>query len=133
MQPENNKKANKLCILSLLCVFLPILLSVSLSPILNVLFETSDAETSNTLWDITWNILGIVGLLLLIAGIGLMIYVRVKYPKNTFGKVIMWLYIVLAIFSIIALIITMVICYSAMATCGGAIPEICEECRQIDS
>ncbi len=133
MQTENNKQANKLCILSLLCVFLPILLSTSLSPVLSGLFKTSDAGTDNTLWDITGNILGIAGLLLLIAGIGLMIYVRVKYPTNTFGKVIMWLYIVLAILSIIALIITMVVCYSAMATCGGAIPEICEECRQIDS
>ena len=37
----------------------------------------------------------------LLIGLGLMVFVRISYPKSTFGKVLMWLYIILYVIAII--------------------------------
>ena len=57
------------------------------------------------------------GLSLLI-GLGLMVYVRIVYPKSTFGKVLMWLYIVFYTIVIILIILLVVAC---SRTCEGFI------------
>lgn len=46
-----------------------------------------------------------------------MIIVRVKYPKNVFGKVLMWIYITITIISIIAVAVMIVACSIACNVC----------------
>ncbi len=54
-----------------------------------------------------------------LVAIGIMIYVRVKYPNNTFGKVLMILYIVLTILAIIGFILVVMLCKSVVQSCGS--------------
>ena len=66
-----------------------------------------------------WNELGnlissVVGLSS-IAGIVIMIIVRIKYPQNTFGKVLMWVYIVEYILLIILGIVIVIACGAAIS------------------
>ena len=88
---EENKKANLLCVVSLVLMFAPLLLYCAGLEIadtyLNIDFTGSFAHLC-----ICMSQLFVGGCA--IASLVVMIYVRVKYPQNTFGKVIMWLYIV---------------------------------------
>ena len=61
---------------------------------------------------------GVTGLAEL-AGFVLMVYVRVKYPKNVFGKVLMWIYIVGFILYLIAAIVLLIACISCANSCSG--------------
>ncbi len=90
---KENKMANILSIISLICVFF----SPGLYLLLNV---------ANELIGIINSLVGI----LMLAGIALMIYVRIKYPNNIFGKVLMWLYIIMLVLYIILIIISFVAC-----------------------
>lgn len=97
---EDNKKANLLCIISLLCYFV--------GPIIFFLVSVVLALLSKTLGTIFNVLVGAPR----IAGIVLMIVARIKYPKNTFAKVLMWIYIgfacvavLIALFFIILMII----------------------------
>ena len=58
-----------------------------------------------------------IGFLGPLAAIGIMIYVRVKYPNNLFGKVIMWIYIVFTILTIIGLVLLIMLCNSMAQSC----------------
>jgi len=78
---EENKKANILCTISLLCYFI--------GPILLFLISLCLSFISKSLGSV-FNILISAPR---IAAIVLMIVARVKYPKNTFAKVLMWIYI----------------------------------------
>ena len=49
----------------------------------------------------------------------IMIYVRVKYPKNTFGKVLMIFYIVGIMICIISVALFLFTCFSEMRNCPG--------------
>ena len=57
----------------------------------------------------------------------IIIYVRVKYPKNTFGKVLMWIYIVMFVLYIITMAVIIIACGIA---CSACIDE-CEKCGQM--
>ena len=100
---QQNKKANWLCIISLASTFLP---TVITAIVMSVVSAITGSEYSSVA-DFVMNILASLVLLGIIAGIALMIYVRVKYPRNTFGKVLMWLYIVIAILSAIVILIVL--------------------------
>lgn len=50
----------------------------------------------------------------------LMIIARVKCPKSTYAKVVMWIYIGLFILSIISLVVLMVTCAGILAECSGS-------------
>ena len=82
-----------------------------------------DTEAS-ALSEICTNIFGTVSLLLMIAGLAIMIYVRVKYPKNVFGKVLMWLYIIVGIISIIIFIVYILFIIWACVSCMSCINEL---------
>ena len=81
----------------------------------------------SVLYDRISGALSALGILFLIAGIVLVIYVRVKYPKNIFGKVLMWIYIVLAVLILIAFIVMLVACTLA---CSYLI-ETCQGCASM--
>ncbi len=61
---------------------------------------------------------GVTGLAEL-AGFVLMVYVRVKYPKNVFGKVLMWIYIIGFILYLVAAIVLLIACISCANSCSG--------------
>ena len=52
-----------------------------------------------------------------IAALVLMILVRVKYPQSVFGKVLMWLYIALAILVVVFIAVTIIACVLAFISC----------------
>ena len=101
MTPQDKKKANELCILSLVLCYGPTALSMLFSIIYVMIADIRifqpfvDLVNSQGAW-----INGVVVLLegirfiCFVVAMALMIVVRVNYPDSTFGKVIMWIYIV---------------------------------------
>ena len=98
--PEDKKKANTLCLISLL-------LGHGIN-ILSYLITNAYKTDSHPITALTS-----------LAALILMIYVRVKYPKNKFGKVLMILYIVEAVFVILCIIAFVIMCDSFMRDCSG--------------
>jgi len=104
---DETKKANTLCTISLLLSFgagIPLGIVSVMIPFLKALISS------------------VAGLCPL-AGFVLMIYVRVKYPDNTYGKVVMWVHIVFAIIFVVSIILLYIACYLAcnntnMSGCG---------------
>ena len=123
--PEDERKANVFCIASLICVFLPRVLQFLGYLFFGTLLQQVGRES--VLYDRISGALSALGILFLIAGIVLVIYVRVKYPKNIFGKVLMWIYIVLAVLILIAFIVMLVACTLA---CSYLI-ETCQGCASM--
>ncbi len=67
------------------------------------------------------NSIGIYGLngISYLVGLTLLIYTRVKYPKNIFAKVLMWLVIIFTIIFIIFVFITFISCSIVARDCGS--------------
>lgn len=106
LSPEDNKKANMLCGLSLLLSYgIP-----GLGAFLSYL-----ASSNSTIIQYLGNLISSVVGLSSIAGIVIMIIVRIKYPQNTFGKVLMWVYIVEYILLIILGIVIVIACSAAIS------------------
>ena len=122
---DDVRKANVFCIASLICVFLPRVLQFLGYLLFGTLLQQVGRES--VLYDRISGALSALGILFLIAGIVLVIYVRVKYPKNIFGKVLMWIYIVLAVLILIAFIVMLVACTLA---CSYLI-ETCQGCASM--
>jgi hypothetical protein len=118
---EEKRKGNFFSGLSLACTLGGKVLSSIAAAIMNG-FNYSSEILDNPLTRVIGTLLaGILGLSEL-AGFILMIYVRVKYPKNTFGKVLMWLYIIWLIMMVIAAILviaTCVMCVNELSSCPG--------------
>ena len=123
--PDDERKANVFCIASLICVFLPRVLQFLGYLLFGTLLQQVGRES--VLYDRISGALSALGILFLIVGIVLVIYVRVKYPKNIFGKVLMWIYIVLAVLILIAFIVMLVACTLA---CSYLI-ETCQGCASM--
>ncbi len=111
--PEDRKKANILCIVSLGLMFV---LPVVFSMILLILYQLGFDE--DALGAITM-VLGTGMTLSEVAALGLMIYVRIKYRKSVFGKVLMWIYISLAILTVITIVVVMVTCVTMLQDCAN--------------
>ncbi len=101
-KPSSNedKEARILCIISLVLMYaagIPIAIVNYLIPILRPLTATTAALSP-------------------LAAIVLMIVARIKYPKNKFAKIVMWIYIVTIALSLLALALFMIWCY---VTCSN--------------
>lgn len=94
---EDNKRANQLGVISFVCLVLPFVLDKIL---IFLPFEIKDSISSS-----------LSGMSLL-TSITLMIFIRIKYPNNVLGKVLMWLCIIGFIFWIICALIIMIACVS---------------------
>lgn len=103
---EENKKANKLCIISLCLKYIPTVISGALYGI---------SSDSNFITNLLICLLGLCPL----AAFVIMITVRVKYPKNKFGKIIMWIYIIELILTIISILIIIITCGTILRDCRG--------------
>lgn len=124
--PEDEKRANILCIISLACELLPILVNTIFSLFSSTLMEVAevDVESTVTFSDILMNVWGTVCVALMIAGLAIMIYVRVRYPQNVFGKVLMWVYIIVGVISIIIFIVYILFIIWACVSCMSCITEL---------
>ena len=97
--PEDKKNAHLLCIISLILTFA----SDIIAGIVSVIFPPLGS------------LLVEVAPLCNLAGLVLMIVARVKYPKNKFAKILMWIYIILFLLGILAVVLLFVAC---MYTCS---------------
>ena len=130
--PEDKKKGNFWSWISLACfaggfvvdaliaVFMGVLNSITY----NLTSTANVSEMTNAASEAFIAIGGCVSILLAIAALVIMIYVRVKYPKNVFGKVLMWVYIVLFAMYIIFMAVVIIACGIACAACT-------EECQSL--
>ena len=107
---EDDKKANKLGIISLCLYFGPAILSAI------SFLATAASSTFKYILTIFSGLSGLSSL----AAIVLMIIIRIKYPQNRLGKIIMWLYIILFILGIVLSIIIFVAC---IAFCGNELAD----------
>ena len=130
--PEDKKKGNFWSWISLACfaggfvvdalmaVFMGVLNSITY----NLTSTANVSEMTNAASEAFIAIGGCVSILLAIAALVIMIYVRVKYPKNIFGKVLMWVYIVLFAMYILFMAVVIIACGIACAACT-------EECQSL--
>ncbi len=115
-EKDNNRLANILCSISLGLYFGFPILSVIMYGIAYG-FSTSDA--TSTLSGFFGSIISILSSLATLAAYVLMIVARVKCPKSTYAKVVMWIYIVLFAMSLITLIVIIFACAGAIASCSN--------------
>ena len=71
------------------------------------------------LWGNAAYIIESIGGFLFHAGLGVMIIARVKYPKSSYAKILMWVYITLYIITIVMIIIAVVACIWLFESCVG--------------
>lgn len=126
--PEEKKAGNMWSMVSLLCaifsrvVTLGILaITGTLSAIMNTIMGMDTSFMNDRTNAIAGMLGGVASTALLIAALVIIIYVRVKYPKNTFGKVLMWIYIVLFAIFIIIIAAAIIACGVACGACVDAI------------
>lgn len=121
----DNKKVNILCWISLACLIVPFILT----PVLRELVTVADDTVVASVFRFLDSFLGVLSGIGHILGLVIMIYVRIKYPKNVFGKVVMWLYIIAIVLVVLFIILLMVLCNGCMDGMSGC----CQEIRKIDS
>ena len=130
LTPEENRIANILCMISIACEVVPVLLE----RLMGMSFMHSLQNTSDYAATAVTTIMSIVsglGGLAVIAGIVLVIVVRVKYPANLFGKILMWVYIVLFIMALLVVAVVIIACGIACNSLGGDFFQICSDCGRI--
>lgn len=125
MNEQDNKKANKLCWISLTCAFGPWVLWM----VTDKLKDVAEGSLLGNVVGIICNIADALSLFGFLAALILMIYVRVKYPKNIFGIILMVLYIIVIIIVILFIIFIYIMC----STCAGGFESCITEIRGCDS
>ena len=120
LTPEEESKANKLCIASLFCMFgVPIILSSI------VQLEMRIMSVGDSYSEFVPRVFLTIEEISFLAAWFLMITVRVKYKSNKFGKILMWFYIAMTIIGIIAAVLFIILIIS----CINEFFQSCEECR----
>lgn len=104
---QSRKRANLICIISSCLMVAPFFIFF-----IWAMFHGDNLEFLDNI------ILSIIGILPL-ASIVLMVFVRIKYPKNTFGKLLMWVYIALAVISVLLIVALIAFCYYIIESCRG--------------
>ena len=127
--PEEKKKGNFWSLMSLICfvsrfiVNIVIMVLVSGAELMVEAYQ--DLNRITAMISTSSAIIGTgIEILLAIATLVIIIYVRVKYPKNIFGKVLMWIYIVLFVMYVV-IMAAMIIAIGI--ACGACI----DDCREI--
>ncbi len=121
---EDDKKANTLCLISIACTILgyilvPMFGGVRLPDFVNDAIPVELDGFVETVQGATSMAVGLIAWLGQIAGFVLMIIARVKYPKNTFAKVLMWIYIVSIVLWVLAVILLIASCMYCASQCSG--------------
>lgn len=130
--PEEKRQGNKWSLISLICFvsrFVIGLLTGFMSGFISSIFvdNVELSKVTNSFSEVVYLLGTGISVLLAIAALVIIIYVRVKYPNNIFGKVLMWVYIVLFIMYVILMVALIIACGIA---CNACIDE-CEKCGQM--
>ena len=112
--PEEKKAGNTLGIISLCLYFGSPLISFLVNMFTG--FSYGLTKTGSTAYSYVSTIIGAITGLSGLAAYVLMIVGRVKYPKNTLCKVVMWIYIGFLILGILSFIILVAVCYVTCST-----------------
>lgn len=126
--PEDKKKGNFWSWISLGCfggrfvldLVIAVASGMATSIFSNITEITDISEINEMATSVTQIILTIgsgISILLSIAALVIIIYVRVKYPRNIFGKVLMWVYIVVFALYIITMAVIIIACGIACGAC----------------
>lgn len=123
--PEDKKKGNMWSWISLGCFLGRFVVDVAIafvSGMATSLFSAIDdvekiGEATTVVSEMIFTIGTCASYAMSIAALVIMIYVRVKYPKNIFGKVLMWVYIVSFVIYIILMVAFIIACGIACAAC----------------
>ena len=104
--PEEKKKGNFWSFMSLICFVSRFIVNIVIMVLVSGAELMVEAyQDLNRITDMISTSSAIIGggieILLSIATLVIIIYVRVKYPKNIFGKVLMWIYIVLFVMYVV--------------------------------
>jgi cbb3-type cytochrome oxidase subunit 1 len=121
---QDDKKANTLCWISVLCSIVGMVLMSTYGELELPDFIVSKlpafvVDLMDDLQSYASMFLFTIGGLAHSAGFVLMIIARVKYPKNTFAKVLMWIYIIGIVLSVIATILVIASCLYCASQCRG--------------
>ena len=108
---EKTKKGNILCFISLACYLAPYLVGSILSAVTGF-FENVSSSLTGTSYSVSSLVTSSVLTASYIASWVLVIIARVKY-KNTFSKVLLWIYIGILVLSIIAIVLVVAFCLFA--------------------
>lgn len=119
LTPEEAKKANLLCIISIVCEIIGIFIDTVLYPKLTGFMYTDTTIANVDSANILSSIFGMFSGILMLAGLVLMIIVRIKYPQSKFGLVLMIIYIVVIVLAVIVVLVLAVLCASLCNTCLG--------------
>lgn len=127
--PEEKKKGNFWSLMSLICFVSRFIVNIVIMVLVSGAELMVEAyQDLNRITDMISTSSAIIGtgieILLAIATLVIIIYVRVKYPKNIFGKVLMWIYIVLFVMYVV-IMAAMIIAIGI--ACGACI----DDCREI--
>lgn len=127
--PEEKKKGNFWSLMSLICFVSRFIVNIVIMVLVSGAELMVEAyQDLNRITDMISTSSTIIGtgieILLAIATLVIIIYVRVKYPKNIFGKVLMWIYIVLFVMYVV-IMAAMIIAIGI--ACGACI----DDCREI--
>lgn len=115
---QDDKNANTLCIVSIICyVAVPIIGGIISSLTNGSIYNYTDYDSITKGMDIFTCIIGSISALSGLAAWVLMIIARVKYPKNVFAKVLMWVYIGMLALEILAILIIVIACGAMLSTC----------------
>lgn len=122
-KPTKDHTPDILCMISILCEIVPFIMDgVFTGAVQTLSYKVSENPGLMMIRNLIGSLAGIG----FVAGIVLLIIVRVKYPQNTFGKVLMWVYIVFAVLCFLAFFLFLVACSIA---CNGA-SSSCFSCLQ---
>ena len=114
---NDNKKANILCLIALTNMFIINILGAIVVGITKIIFGTALAGVGSILSVIV----GVLYMLSPIISAAIVIYVRIKYPKNLFGKILMWILIIIAVcigFIVITTMLFCMWCENELSSCG---------------
>ena len=114
----NNHLANVLCTISLCLYFGTPLLSFIVYFFSFGLSFNNDSAVS-AIGTLTTSIMSILSSVSTLAAYVLMIIARVKCPKSTYAKVVMWLYIALFVMGLVTMVVLLITCAGILAECGS--------------
>lgn len=116
-RPKKKNKGNWIFVLSLLCPLISSLILESVDSyvtkreLVHLISYFEGANIRHSVEPIA-NIISIIGLILLIIG-------RVRYPDNKFGKVLMWIYIIIIVIAVLFVLVFAAACGVTIESCGG--------------
>jgi len=105
----DNRKANLLCTISVICELLPFVILFG-TALVSTVIVGNDIERIVDILDVFYRVLDMIKGVFVLTGIILVIYVRIKCPENLFGKVLMIVYLIIGMIVCVATIFVNVMC-----------------------